>query len=324
MALLQLFQSFDLRSPPFWSYTAVTADKTGFSIVDGVHRQVFIGDFTASGDSLAGRVTATSYLRDGVEIYRVTGLDTDVAVLIDLIENNNVAQAYALVLAGADAVTGSSGADVLPGYNGDDSLSAGGGADLLVGMAGNDRLDGGSGLDTAEYMNIRAAYSVARTDTGFRVSTTGIEGSDMLYGVERLRFADGAVALDTGRDGIAGQAYRLYLATFNRTPDEAGAGFWVAAMDKGMPLVDVARQFIESNEYRATYGSALSHTELVTRYYTNILDRAPEQAGLDFWVKVLDGGAPVAQVLAAISDSGEHIAVTAALVANGFAYTPYG
>jgi len=86
----------------------------------------------------------------------------------------------------------------------------------------------------------------------------------------------------------------------------------------------IRQGFIDSQEYRAAYGSAMTHRELVTRYYTNILDRAPEQAGLDFWVQKLDSGVARAEVLAGISESPENINGSAALIANGFAYTPYG
>ncbi len=324
MAFLQLFQAFDFRSSAFWSYANITADKTGFTIIDGSHRQTFVGDFSVSGDSVTGTVTATSYFYDGIEIYRATGLSADAAALIDLIENHSAADAYAFVLAGADNAMGSAGADVLVGYNGDDILRGAAGNDRLVGMAGNDTLDGGSGLDTAEYMHNRATYTVTRTDTGVRVSTTDVEGRDTLAGVERLRFADSALALDVGSDGIGGKAYRLYQAAFDRAPDAAGAGFWLNAMDNGWSLLDVAQQFINSEEYRAVVGTGLSHRELVTRYYTNTHDRAPDQAGLDFWVKALDNGTGAADVLVAISESAEHVDATAAIIASGFAYTPYG
>lgn len=324
MAFLQLFQAFDFRSSAFWSYATITADKTGFTIVDGSHRQTFLGDFSVSGDSVTGTVTASSYFYDGVEIYRATGLSADAAALIDLIENHTAAEAYAFVLAGADNAMGSAGADGLVGYNGDDILRGAEGSDRLLGMAGNDMLDGGSGLDTAEYLYNRAAYTVTPTGIGMRVSSTNSEGSDTLAGIERLRFADSALALDVGSDGIGGKAYRLYQAAFDRAPDAAGAGFWLHAMDQGWSLLEVAQQFIQSSEYRAVVGSGLSHRELVTRYYTNTHDRAPDQAGLDFWVKALDRGTSAAEVLVAISESPEHVDARAAIIAGGFEYTPYG
>ena len=68
-----------------------------------------------------------------------------------------------------------------------------------------------------------------------------------------------------------------------------------------------------------------SNTALVTKYYTNILERTPDAGGLAFWAGQLDSGrASTAQVLEAISDSPENIAAVAPLIANGFEYVPYG
>ena len=154
---------------------------------------------------------------------------------------------------------------------------------------------------------------------------TGAEGTDTVTGVERLVFADGGVALDVETTGLGAQAFRLYKAAFARTPDHGGVGYWMSAMDKGMKLVDVAQLFLTQNEYKEAYGAVTNNRELVTKYYENILGRAPEQGGLDFWVGVLDNKqASVAQVLASISESGENITGTAALIANGFDFTPYG
>ncbi len=95
--------------------------------------------------------------------------------------------------------------------------------------AGNDRIQGSTGLDTLTYGGTRAEYSIANrvvTD-----SQAARNGSDTLVSVERLHFSDGNIALDT--DGVAGQAFRLYQAAFNRTPDQAGVGFWIKALDQG-------------------------------------------------------------------------------------------
>lgn len=212
------------------------------------------------------------------------------------------------------------------GGAGNDVLAGNAGRDRLFGLGGDDRLDGGAGLDTAVYGGARADYAVTRNATGATVADRrGADGTDTLVSIERLLFADAAMALDVGADGIAGKAYRLYQAAFARTPDETGIGFWINNMDKGMSLATVAQGFVVSDEYRAAYGASLDHTALVTKFYQNILGRAPEKGGLDHWVGVLERkDATVAEVLAAISESGENIAGTAALIGNGFDYTPYG
>ena len=48
----------------------------------------------------------------------------------------------------------------------------------------------------------RADYTVTRTATGFAVSDKlGLDGADSLANVERLSFADAALALDTSGSG---------------------------------------------------------------------------------------------------------------------------
>ena len=80
-----------------------------------------------------------------------------------------------------------------------------------------------------------------------------------------------------------------------------------------------------STEYATLYSGVTSNTALVTKYYTNILERTPDAGGLAFWASQLDSGrASTAQVLEAISDSPENIAAVAPLIANGFEYVPYG
>lgn len=202
-----------------------------------------------------------------------------------------------------------------------------------VGTAGNDTFhssagtyhtDGGHGIDTLQYSGKRADFSVAKSGGSAVVTDkSGAEGVNHLDNFERLKFSDGAIALDIA--GNAGQAYRLYQAAFARTPDAVGLGYWINALDQGVPLLTVAEGFMNSSEFKGIYGMEPTNTQLVTRFYENILNRQPEKGGLDFWVGVLDSKAatPV-QVLASLSESAENQAGLASIIGNGFAYTPYG
>ena len=322
MANVVLSQAFDFRSTQDWSWMLRETNLTRISIADTSYRQTFLGDFPlVPGSSLNGKITSTSFAIKDALVYSITGLDIDAALLAPYVElKGDLRGLYAPFLAGDDSIQGSAGADGLMGFDGNDRIRGGG---------GDDWIGGGAGLDVALYAGNRAGYTVARTAGGFTVADSGgVEGSDSLEGIERLVFADTHVALDVGAGEHGGRAYRLYEAAFNRTPDAAGVGFWIGNLDAGVPVTAVAQGFIDSQEYRAAYGSAtgsaLTHRELVTRYYTNILDRAPEQAGLDYWVARLDDGAAHADVLAAISESQENIDGSAALIANGFSYIPYG
>ncbi len=224
------------------------------------------------------------------------------------------------------APVGGDQADRLIGTAGDDVLRAGQGNDLLTGGAGKDLLDGGAGIDTAMFAGKYAGYEIIRTALGYSISdASGMEGIDTLTGIERLLFQDQGFAFDTGTTGTAGQAYRLYQAAFARAPDAGGVGYWMAALDRGTSLADVAANFIGSAEYRLLYPANLSNNDLIARYYQNILGRAPEQDGLDYWVGVLDKNiASVPQVLAYISESVENAEALAKVIGNGFPYVPFG
>jgi Domain of unknown function (DUF4214) len=141
--------------------------------------------------------------------------------------------------------------------------------------------------------------------------------------VERLQFSDTSFALDI--DGAAGQAYRIYQAAFNRTPDAGGLGFWINAKDNGSSLRDIALGFTQSSEFKSLYGANPTNSEIVTQFYANVLHRAAEQGGFNFWLGVLDTKADtVAGVLAAFSESAENQAGVIDIIGNGFSYTHFG
>lgn len=226
-------------------------------------------------------------------------------------------------------VQGGAGKDRLQGDAAANQLHGGAGNDVLVGAGGNDLLQGGAGADAAVFSGTRAQYAV-RTSWQDDMYVSDLragahDGMDRLVQVERLVFADTALALDTGFDGVAGQAYRIYRAAFDRAPDAGGLGFWMEMMDRGTTLVDIAGGFVRSVEFTQTYGTAPANAEIVTRMYNNILDRAPEQAGYEYWLNALDKKVVgVAEMLAMFSESNENRWAVAELIAAGVEYQPYG
>jgi hypothetical protein len=219
--------------------------------------------------------------------------------------------------AGNDVVNGTDGADLLAGLDGNDHLAGGGGDDLI---------DGGAGIDTAVYAGRFAASTLApgaTAGTWIVRDTTGAEGIDLLSNVERLHFADVDVALDV--TGTAGQAYRIYQAAFARTPDAAGLGYWIDAMDKGATLQAVADAFVNSNEFHALYGEHLGNRTIVEKFYENVLHRAGEEGGIAWWTDTLDRHAnTLADVLAGFSEGAENQAALVGVMANGVVFTPHG
>ncbi len=225
---------------------------------------------------------------------------------------------------GNDVLIANAKGSVLHAMAGSDTLTGGAGNDKLDGGAGNDKLDGGAGINTAVYHGAAANYTITKTTTGFTIADkTGAEGTDQLANVQRLQFADKAVAFDVGGDG--GQAFRIYQAAFNRAPDKGGLGYWMSALDHGMSLLDVANGFVESKEFKDLYGTNPTNADLVNKYYANILHRAPDAAGAEYWTKLLDQHVVSnADVLMNISESAENQAALVGVLQNGFEYTPYG
>lgn len=205
--------------------------------------------------------------------------------------------------------TANFGGDRLLGSNGNDIFRARPGADVF---------DGAGGFDVALFNGARASYAVS--GSAGVVSVKGLGGVATLSHIERLAFADGALAFDT--DGVAGQAYRIYQAAFGRAPDTGGLGFWIGAMDGGMKLEQVAAQFVASQEFSSRYGELAAGDFLATLYH-NVLHREPDAAGFDFWIPKIDHGVSRAQLLALFSESAENQAQLIGSIAGGIAYLPF-
>jgi hypothetical protein len=226
----------------------------------------------------------------------------------------------------AITIDAGAGAVYLQGGGGQLGVAAGTGNDRITLLDNGHAVDGGSGLDTVVLTDTRTQVTIHHGAAGQPAYTvTDADGKvDQLTNVERLVFADGgAYALDI--DGNAGTAYRIYQAAFNRTPDTTGLGFWINALDHGQTATSMAQGFVNSAEFQQAYGTAPANLDLVTKFYQNILHRAPDSGGLNFWVDALNGhAASVPDVLAAISESAENKAALVGVIGDGFAYTPYG
>jgi serralysin len=82
---------------------------------------------------------------------------------------------------------------------------------------GDDTLNGGAGIDTSVYKGSRSSFTLVKTSTGFNVTDNrGFEGTDTLQNVERLKFADIGVALDTAVNESAGEAQLLLGAVLGK------------------------------------------------------------------------------------------------------------
>ena len=206
------------------------------------------------------------------------------------------------------------------GGPGDDllALSLGGG-----GPNGGVYYSGGGGVDQLQ-LDTTSARSSLELGDGFATLQINLNGTAVgmsLEGVERIRFSDTALALDV--EGHAGEVYRLYQAAFARTPDKEGLGFWFMQRDAGADLLSIAGQFLDSAEFQQRYGADTSSSDFVGALYQNVLGRAAESSGFDFWVGLLDSSrVSREQVLASFSESPENKANLIEVIGQAIEYAP--
>jgi hypothetical protein len=230
-------------------------------------------------------------------------------------QNPNASAAYII-----DRITQSASmnADELPLQHGVMTNNA----NQVIAAAPNTKIDAGGGIDQVVFTGNHADYTISMLTDGVRVSHHAA-GVNVLVNVERLMFADKAVAIDVGL-GNGGDVYRLYQAAFDRTPDLGGVGFWMQAMDRGTSLHTVASGFVNSAEFDALYGVNPTDVQLVTAMYQNVLHRAPDQGGLDYWMHQMSQGLDDASLLTSFSNSAENQQAVAAIIGQGFEYIPFG
>jgi len=80
---------------------------------------------------------------------------------------------------------------------------------------------------------------------------------------------------------------RLYLAYFNRPPDPTGFAYWQRQLDNGRGLINAAKKFAESNEFKTKYGT-VSNDAFIELVYQNVLGRASDPTGKAFWLTRLN------------------------------------
>ena len=282
-------------------------------------------DSLNGGDDIdtAQFIDATSAVTVNLELGASIGFGSDTLVNIE----NVLGSAYSDVLAGDaknntlfggdgdDIVLGGDGSDTLYGEAGRDILSGGKDKDLLTGGAGDDTLDGGEGMDVASFSGSRSSYTLTQAGSSWSISSAA-EGTDVLLNIERLQFSDRTVALDIS--GNAGQAYRVYQAAFNRTPDNDGLKFWIGQMDSGASLSSVAAGFVGSAEFQTLYGANPTNEQFITKLYSNVLHRAPDQGGFDFWLAALNSNnVDRVTTLAQFSESPENQTGVIGVIQNG-------
>lgn len=247
-----------------------------------------------------------TWLRDGADtgatasLYALSAADIDaqISVRVSYVDQEGTLES----LFSAPRVVSSSG-QALIGTSNDD---------VLIATAGDDEIDGGDGIDTVFFEGNQASYTLMLGQDGIsitdrRTETEGGQGTDTLTSIEFLDFGttiplfDGPMnlAIIDGPANLSKQDFaditELYIAYFNRAPDAIGLYFWASVYDQGFDLVRMAEAFYDQDETRETYADVLAEdgktltdpVAFITAVYNNVLGRAPDQDGFDFWLNQL-------------------------------------
>jgi Ca2+-binding RTX toxin-like protein len=222
-----------------------------------------------------------------------------------------------------------------------------GGNDVIYPNSFNDSIDGGDGQDTLNYSNygtniginlslssdgslrlanvenvVGSIYSDRITGSAIDNVLFGLGGADEIVGLggNDLLISDGPLSLTSAAQSIR----RLYIATLDRAPDDAGWVDWTVRRDNGMVLTDIAAGFVNSVEFQTKYG-ALDNAAFVTQLYRNVLDREPDAGGLAANVNALTSGLITrTEVVVNFSESPEFKAGTSPELHAGQIFRLYG
>ncbi|MEZ5343869.1 MAG: DUF4214 domain-containing protein [Acidimicrobiales bacterium] len=150
--------------------------------------------------------------------------------------------------------------------------------------------------------NAAAILETAHTDLGFLASPTSDAGPPPTL----------AAATETNFRRIYDEVVSLYLAYFNRLPDEAGFEHWLRVANSGISLNEISNAFAQSSEFASTY-RPLSTRRSSTLSIRTCSGSAPDADGKRYWQGVLESGSSRGAVMIGFSGSPEFRAKTEAL-----------
>ena len=137
-------------------------------------------------------------------------------------------------------------------------------ANFLEGGAGNDTMDGGGGTDTAVFNTTRGASALFATGNSWTISASA-DGTDTLTNIERLKFSDGARALDMGVTQSGGQTALLLGAVLPGklaldASKQALVGSVVGLFDQGFTLSILAGALLRLDIWSILTGQSVGTT----------------------------------------------------------------
>ncbi|QBE66264.1 DUF4214 domain-containing protein [Pseudoduganella lutea] len=244
---------------------------------------------------------------------------------------NNVSIAYNVTIENA---IGGAGGTTFYANSAGNHLAGGIGVDTFHQGAGSDTIAGGAGQDTVVFANDYAAYRVLRE--GDTLTVTG-EGADILSGIEYLRFADRTLGIDAFGAGVTDGNDIIIAPSGSARIDGGGgrdmvifagarAGYQVQADGDGYTVTGTASGTVDVvvDVERVQFADASVALDVdgapgqLYRLYEAAFGRAPDQAGLGFWLAGADNGLALGNVAQAFAQSPEFGALYGTLDNAGF------
>ncbi|SDB74843.1 DUF4214 domain-containing protein [Belnapia rosea] len=159
-------------------------------------------------------------------------------------------------------------------------------------------------------------------DVTLKMTNLTIRGTEL----SRADFLDGSLVFDgtapNGRyvpDEDASAIARMYYTVLGRAPEFAGVHYWVEDVMDGqnISIKQLAPGFYQSAEFKARYGENTSDQQFVSLLYQNVLGRAGEPGGVNYWTGLLGQGTSRADVVLSISESYEHQSIRYSAIEQG-------
>lgn len=89
-------------------------------------------------------------------------------------------------------------------------------------------------------------------------------------------------------DTLAQKVQALYVAFYNRASDKAGLDYWYESISSGeRTLAELSKGFASHPKFEEEYGE-MNNEEFIIAIYNNMLGKAPDAGGLEYWKGQLD------------------------------------
>lgn len=272
------------------------------SIVGGTINSIIFQDWNGSSWTPTGSLT-------GLNIYAPALYQALEQVFVNPTTANETA-VMQILFQGNDTIYGSPYNNIVFGYGPSTTFIPGAGSDQITGTSGINTVVFSGGIQQYTFTSSNNLITVANNVAG--------GGTDTLTNIQEVKFSDITLVfhLHSSEDTLV---YELYQAAFARIPDLAGFTYWAGVADaNNTSAISLADAFLAAPEFAQKYGGNPSNTAYITELYTNVLGRAPDQAGLNYWIGEANAGLPRDQLLVDFAVSQENVHLIAPHISTGY------